>query len=155
MTRQENAVFVDASGRRRRLMRYASVVVGAACVCFVVIVLAGFFGAGPAGGPLPWSQSRQDPPPAADESTPSTGESREAADGKADAEAVSDATSPSASATSGSDASGSPGTGGAGTATTTATTKAPPAASPAASAPPGNSGNAPRRSPAADGKGPK
>jgi hypothetical protein len=149
VTRQKNAIFVDASGRRRRLVRYASIVIGAACVCFVVIVLAGLFGAGPTGGPLPWSRSGQDPAPTG-EPTPSTAESREAADGEAEVDPVSDTASSAAPATKGADASGNPGTDATGPAATAA-----PEPAPTASDPPGNSGNAPRRSPAADGKGPK
>ncbi|WP_327321934.1 hypothetical protein OG735_05100 [Streptomyces sp. NBC_01210] len=91
MTQQVSAVFVDASGSRRRLLSYVSVAIGAACVCFVVMVLVGCFGARPVGGPLPWP----------------------------------------------------------------ATTEANPAATSVANALSGNSGNAPRRGPAADGKGPK
>ncbi|WP_351226039.1 hypothetical protein [Streptomyces sp. NPDC002133] len=155
MSHQENAVFVDASGRRRRFMKYASVAVGAACVCFVAVVLAGLFGAGPAGGPLPWSQSREEASPTA-EPPPSTAESGEPAEDDPGSDPVgdpiSDRTSPSASASPGSGASTRPG---ADAPVPSATTQAPPAGAPTASAPPGNSGNAPRHTPTAEGKGPK
>ncbi|MGW2562460.1 hypothetical protein ACWCXB_25055 [Streptomyces sp. NPDC001514] len=152
MSRQENPVFVDASGRRRRLVRYASVALGIACVCFVAVVLGGLFGAGPAGGPLPWSQSREESSPTAEEPTPSTAESGEPGDGEEGGDPISDTGAPSASGSPGPDASRSPGTDGTGT---SPTAEAPTAGGAAASVPPGNSGNAPRHSPTAAGKGPK
>ncbi|MEU2432920.1 hypothetical protein ABZ611_26105 [Streptomyces sp. NPDC007861] len=153
MTRQENAVFVDASGRRRRLMRYASVGIGAACVCFVAVVLAGFFGAGPAGGPLPWSQSRQEPAPAADEPGPSTAAPGESGGGEQGAGPGPDEGAASPSATGRPESSAPAATGTAAPTGPAATTEAVDGATATATALPGNSGNAPRRSPAADGAG--
>ncbi|WP_225799423.1 hypothetical protein [Streptomyces sp. NK15101] len=62
MSHQDNSVFVDASGRRGRKVRWAAAGVGVACLGFLGIVVAGSFGAGPAGGPLPWSGDEQDAP---------------------------------------------------------------------------------------------
>ncbi|MFF2507452.1 hypothetical protein ACFVTY_29330 [Streptomyces sp. NPDC058067] len=46
----DDAVFVDGSDRKRRLMRRIAVGMGAACVVFLGVVVAGLFGSGPAGG---------------------------------------------------------------------------------------------------------
>ncbi|MEU7071909.1 hypothetical protein AB0B30_25625 [Streptomyces narbonensis] len=63
MSHQDNSVFVDASGRRGRMVRWGAAGVGLACLGFLGIVVAGSFGAGPAGGPLPWADDeRQDAP---------------------------------------------------------------------------------------------
>ncbi|WP_159041913.1 hypothetical protein [Streptomyces aureus] len=63
MSHQDNSVFVDASGRRGRVVRWGAAGVGLACLGFLGIVVAGSFGAGPAGGPLPWADDeRQDAP---------------------------------------------------------------------------------------------
>lgn len=62
MSHQDNSVFVDASGRRGRMVRWGAAGVGLACLGFLGIVVAGSFGAGPAGGPLPWAEERQDAP---------------------------------------------------------------------------------------------
>ncbi|WP_426404137.1 hypothetical protein ACN9M0_23430 [Streptomyces sp. R-07] len=64
MSHQDNSVFVDASGRRGRTVRWAAAGVGVACLGFLAIVIAGSFGAGPAGGPLPWSREEQHDAPA-------------------------------------------------------------------------------------------
>ncbi|MGW5774546.1 hypothetical protein [Streptomyces sp. NPDC003863] len=64
MSHQDNSVFVDASGRRGRTVRWAAAGVGVACLGFLGIVVAGSFGAGPAGGPLPWSDDEQRDAPA-------------------------------------------------------------------------------------------
>ncbi|WP_338699979.1 hypothetical protein V2W30_25130 [Streptomyces sp. Q6] len=50
-----NAVFVDGSGRRGRLMRRGGIALGAACVVFLGVIVTGLFGSSPSGGPLPWS----------------------------------------------------------------------------------------------------
>ncbi|MFE0641382.1 hypothetical protein ACFW2Y_07195 [Streptomyces sp. NPDC058877] len=63
MSHQDSSVFVDASGRRRRGMRWAAAGVGTACLGFLAVVVAGSFGAGPVGGPLPWAdRDKQDAP---------------------------------------------------------------------------------------------
>jgi hypothetical protein len=54
------SVFVDGSGRRGRLMRRAAIAVGAVCVLFIAVVVAGFFDSGPSGNPLPWVQGQED-----------------------------------------------------------------------------------------------
>ncbi|MFF7437646.1 hypothetical protein [Streptomyces sp. NPDC008122] len=64
MSHQDNSVFVDASGRRGRTVRWAAAGVGVACLGFLGIVVAGSFGAGPSGGPLPWSDDEQRDAPA-------------------------------------------------------------------------------------------
>ncbi|MFF0430245.1 hypothetical protein ACFYUJ_38530 [Streptomyces sp. NPDC004520] len=63
MSHQDNSVFVDASGRRGRTVRWATAGVGVACLGFLAVVVAGSFGAGPAGGPMPWADhEKQDAP---------------------------------------------------------------------------------------------
>ncbi|MFE2991897.1 hypothetical protein [Streptomyces sp. NPDC059262] len=57
-TPEDSAIFVDGSGRRRRLMRRVALGTGAACVVFLGVVIAGFFGSGPSGGPLPWGHGK-------------------------------------------------------------------------------------------------
>ncbi|KOG14752.1 MULTISPECIES: hypothetical protein [Streptomyces] len=64
MSHQDNSVFVDASGRRGRTVRWAAAGVGVACLGFLAVVVAGSFGAGPAGGPLPWADDEQRDAPA-------------------------------------------------------------------------------------------
>ncbi|WP_031013117.1 hypothetical protein [Streptomyces sp. NRRL F-5727] len=64
MSHQDNSVFVDTSGRRGRVMRWGAVGVGVVCVGFLGIVVAGMFGAGPTGGPLPWSDDEKRDAPA-------------------------------------------------------------------------------------------
>nr|WTB33387.1 hypothetical protein OG781_31405 [Streptomyces sp. NBC_00830] len=54
----DGSVFVDGSGRRRRLVRPMAIAVGAACVLFIVVVVVGFFNSGPSGSPLPWVQDK-------------------------------------------------------------------------------------------------
>ncbi|WP_328754619.1 hypothetical protein OHA28_20885 [Streptomyces sp. NBC_00269] len=67
----DSAIFVDGSGRRRRLMRRIAVGMGVACVVFLGVVVAGFFGSGPAGGPLPWGHGTGDGKAPRAEHTPS------------------------------------------------------------------------------------
>ncbi|MGW8761723.1 hypothetical protein ACWGN5_04385 [Streptomyces sp. NPDC055815] len=64
MSHQDNSVFVDASGRRGRTVRWAAAGVGVACLGFLAVVIAGSFGAGPAGGPLPWADDEKPDAPA-------------------------------------------------------------------------------------------
>ncbi|MFD8010869.1 hypothetical protein [Streptomyces sp. NPDC058955] len=64
MSHQDNSVFVDTSGRRGRVMRWGAAGVGVVCVGFLAIVVAGMFGAGPTGGPLPWSDDDKRDAPA-------------------------------------------------------------------------------------------
>ncbi|MEX0168614.1 hypothetical protein [Streptomyces sp. LMG1-1-1.1] len=84
MSHQDNSVFVDASGRRGRTVRWATAGVGVACLGFLAVVVAGSFGAGPAGGPLPWADDeKRDAPaliqPEATESGASDGAARRTA----------------------------------------------------------------------------
>lgn len=72
MSHQDNSVFVDASGRRGRLVRWSAAGVGVACLGFLGIVIAGSFGAGPAGGPLPWADEERRDAPALIQPTPAT-----------------------------------------------------------------------------------
>ncbi|WP_160159334.1 hypothetical protein [Streptomyces sp. SLBN-118] len=55
----DGSVFVDASGRRSRLIRRAALGVAAVCVVFIAVVIAGFFSPVPSGGVLPWSQKQE------------------------------------------------------------------------------------------------
>ncbi|MFJ5828464.1 hypothetical protein [Streptomyces sp. NPDC093089] len=64
MSHQDNSVFVDASGRRGRTVRWATAGVGVACLGFLAVVVAGSFGAGPTGGPLPWADDEKRDAPA-------------------------------------------------------------------------------------------
>ncbi|MER5204600.1 hypothetical protein [Streptomyces sp. NPDC002825] len=64
MSHQDNSVFVDASGRRGRTVRWATAGVGVACLGFLAVVIAGSFGAGPAGGPMPWADDEKPDAPA-------------------------------------------------------------------------------------------
>ncbi|MGW6361059.1 hypothetical protein ACWFR5_39300 [Streptomyces sp. NPDC055092] len=57
---EDSAIFVDGSGRRRRHMRRAAIGIGAGCVVFLGVVIAGLFGSGPSGGPLPWGHDKDD-----------------------------------------------------------------------------------------------
>ncbi|MET9676909.1 hypothetical protein ABZY68_28015 [Streptomyces sp. NPDC006482] len=119
MSHQDNSVFVDASGRRGRLVRWGAAGVGVACLGFLGIVVAGSFGAGPAGGPLPWADDDRQDAPALIQPDP-------AVSGDADSEGAPKGTgTPRATA----EATGAPAT--TPTPTTEATTSAP---SPSASA---------------------
>ncbi|WP_328678222.1 hypothetical protein OG905_28155 [Streptomyces sp. NBC_00322] len=55
----DGSVFVDASGRRSRLIRRAALAVAAVCVVFIAVVIAGFFSPVPSGGVLPWSEKQE------------------------------------------------------------------------------------------------
>ncbi|MFF1566682.1 hypothetical protein ACFVY1_24670 [Streptomyces sp. NPDC058293] len=91
------AVFVDGSGRRRKLMRRVAVGLGAACVVFLGVVVAGLFGSGPAGSPLPWGPHKGDTKaPRAEHSPSSSTSEREATPRKSPDPAV-PAGTPSAS----------------------------------------------------------
>ncbi|MFI1394270.1 hypothetical protein [Streptomyces sp. NPDC020681] len=57
--RDDGSVFVDASGRRSRLIHRAALAVAAVCVVFIGVVIAGFFSPVPSGGVLPWSQEEK------------------------------------------------------------------------------------------------
>ncbi|MGW0625667.1 hypothetical protein [Streptomyces sp. NPDC002758] len=56
---EDASVFVDGSGRRRRLMSRVAIAVGAVCVLFIAVVVAGLFDSGP-GSPLPWVNGNQE-----------------------------------------------------------------------------------------------
>ncbi|WP_086831686.1 hypothetical protein [Streptomyces sp. NRRL B-24572] len=116
MSHQDNSVFVDASGRRGRKVRWAAAGLGVACLGFLAVVVAGSFGAGPAGGPLPWANEEQhdapaliQPDPAASgdaDATPERTAAPRATSGTASgapatptAEATTEAPSPTAAAT--------------------------------------------------------
>lgn len=73
MSHQDNSVFVDASGRRGRVMRWAAAGVGVACLGFLAVVVAGTFGAGPANGPLPWVDDEKPALPTLIQADPSGG----------------------------------------------------------------------------------
>ncbi|NWF29719.1 hypothetical protein HW130_26265 [Streptomyces sp. PKU-EA00015] len=49
----DGSVFVDPSGRRGRLVRPVGLAFAAVCVVFIAVVIAGFFGSAPSGGPFP------------------------------------------------------------------------------------------------------
>ncbi|MET8469770.1 hypothetical protein ABZY90_08490 [Streptomyces sp. NPDC006422] len=66
------AVFADGSGRRRRLMRVGGIALGGVCVVFLGAVVTGLFGAGPTGGPLPWSGDDDGKKPRAEHSAPAS-----------------------------------------------------------------------------------
>ncbi|MGW3247548.1 hypothetical protein [Streptomyces sp. NPDC001070] len=55
----DGSVFVDASGRRTRLIRRAGLAVAAVCVVFMAAVIAGLFNSKPSGGPLPRGQEQE------------------------------------------------------------------------------------------------
>ncbi|MFI6880266.1 hypothetical protein ACIBL6_43155 [Streptomyces sp. NPDC050400] len=148
-----SAVFVDGSGRRRRLMRRGGIGLGAACVVFLGIVVAGLFGSSPSGGPLPWSDGHDDqkqqraehsapPSTSAEPATSDAAPSPSASPSKAPTSASADEkdTSPTSSAS------------------TTTTGKAPTTTAPTTTAPSrGNSANNPGRGNGSPGatKGPK
>ncbi|MGW2344985.1 hypothetical protein [Streptomyces sp. NPDC001661] len=67
-----SAVFVDGSGRRRRLMRVGGITLGGVCVVFLGAVVTGLFGSGPASGPLPWSGDEDGKKQRAEHSAPAT-----------------------------------------------------------------------------------
>lgn len=67
---QSSAVFVDASGRRSRFVKYAAALLGVSCVLFLGAVVAGLSGSGPAGGSLPWSGNNGGKPPVRAEHSP-------------------------------------------------------------------------------------
>ncbi|MFI2371905.1 hypothetical protein [Streptomyces sp. NPDC018833] len=58
----DGSVFVDPSGRRGRLVRPVGLAFAAVCVVFIAVVIAGFFGSAPSGGPfsLPWGQEKNE-----------------------------------------------------------------------------------------------
>lgn len=98
MSHQDNSVFVDASGRRGRVMRWAAIGVGAGCVGFLTVVVAGFFGSGPTGRPLPWVDQER-PAPALIGADPSpTAEDDESASPRPRPSASRTTTAPSPSA---------------------------------------------------------
>ncbi|MGW8887628.1 hypothetical protein [Streptomyces sp. NPDC055749] len=67
---QNKAVFVDASGRRSRFVKYGAALLGVSCVLFLGAVVAGLSGSGPAGGSLPWSGDSGGKPPVRAEHSP-------------------------------------------------------------------------------------
>ncbi|RFC72589.1 hypothetical protein [Streptomyces sp. AcE210] len=69
---EDGAIFVDGSGRRRRHMRRAAIGIGAGCVVFLGVVIAGLFGSGPSGGPLPWGHKDDTKAPRAEHSPSSS-----------------------------------------------------------------------------------
>ncbi|MFE5029317.1 hypothetical protein ACFRAO_39995 [Streptomyces sp. NPDC056656] len=69
---EDSAIFVDGSGRRRRHMRRAAIGIGAGCVVFLGVVIAGLFGSGPSGGPLPWGHKDDTKAPRAEHSPSSS-----------------------------------------------------------------------------------
>ncbi|WP_327369545.1 hypothetical protein [Streptomyces sp. NBC_01217] len=150
---QNSAVFVDASGRRGRFMKYAAALLGVVCVLFLGTVVVGLSGSGPAGGSLPWGGNGDDKPPVRAEHSPPPADAP-----RPKASAVPAGSSKGTGAAS---ASTGPTTGSDGTATGSATASAPPAPTPttgATSAPaPGNAADNPGRgtpaAPAATGKG--
>lgn len=169
-TRADSAVFVDGSGRRRRAMRRVAVGMGAACVVFLGVVIAGLFGSGPAGGPLPWGHGKDDgKAPHAEHSPSAPATKRPGAGSDTDAPgatggSASGAPSPGASGSAG--ASGSPGasgsagdSSGAAKATAPATREAPTTTAPSTTAPArGNADDNPGRGQASapgSTKGPK
>ena len=92
----DSAVFVDASGRRRVLMRRVALVMSGVCVVFLGVVIFGLFGSGPAGGPLPWGHGKGDAEAPHAEHSPSA--SPTARPGTPAQPAPPEATGPSASA---------------------------------------------------------
>ncbi|WP_405857107.1 hypothetical protein OG361_25485 [Streptomyces sp. NBC_00090] len=81
MSHQDNSVFVDASGRRGRMVRWGAAGVGLACLGFLGIVVAGSFGAGPAGGPLPWADDERQDAPALIQPDPAVSDGSDGSDG--------------------------------------------------------------------------
>ncbi|WP_137993645.1 hypothetical protein [Streptomyces vilmorinianum] len=135
MSHQDNSVFVDASGRRGRVMRWAAAGVGVACLGFLAVVVAGTFGAGPANGPLPWVDAERPAAPTLIQTDPSGGAGGDSDD--ASATPSKPTASPSASTTAPRPSD---------------TTKAPDSSAPTTAAPtatsgtdtaPGKAGNAP------------
>lgn len=102
----DGSVFVDASGRRSRLIRRAGLAAAAVCVVFMVALIAGLFSSVPSGGPLPWGQDQdQKQEPKQEDSSTATNQpgstveptaDPSATSGKSSGESV--ALSPSASA---------------------------------------------------------
>ncbi|NGN63781.1 hypothetical protein G5C51_07650 [Streptomyces sp. A7024] len=54
-------IFVDASGRRRKAVRYGMAAAGLVFAGYVVVLIAGFFGTGPADDQVPWVQGKPEP----------------------------------------------------------------------------------------------
>ncbi|MGW1704321.1 hypothetical protein ACWCP8_01870 [Streptomyces sp. NPDC002206] len=150
---KNSAVFVDASGRRGRFMKYAAALLGVVCVLFLGTVVVGLSGSGPVGGSLPWGGNGGDKPPVRAEHSPSP------VDAPRPKPPVS--TAGATKGTGAASASPGPTTRPAGTATGSAPASASPASAPttgATSAPaPGNADGKPGRgtpaAPAATGKG--
>ncbi|WP_326605474.1 hypothetical protein OG930_25820 [Streptomyces sp. NBC_01799] len=149
---RNSAVFVDASGRRGRFMKYAAALLGVVCVLFLGTVVVGLSGSGPVGGSLPWGGNGADKPPARAEHSPAPVDAPRPKASVAKAEA--------SKATGTASASPGPTTRSAGTATssTAVATSTPASTAGATSAPaPGNAGDNPGRgtpaAPAATGKG--
>ncbi|MEU8621790.1 hypothetical protein [Streptomyces sp. NPDC048623] len=141
MSHQENSVFVDTSGRRRRAARWTAVGIGVGCLGFLGVVVAGVFGSGPAGGPLHWQDDEPPAPPSLIQADPG-------GDGEGDGEDAEKSARPSGSPSAKATASAAPSSAAPKTAapapSATSTTKAPsPAPSGTTAAGPGNSGNAP------------
>lgn len=103
----DGSVFVDASGRRSRLIRRAGLAVAAVCVIFIAAVIAGLFSSVPSGGPLPWGQDqkqKQDGPTTATDQPGSTAEPTAdppATSGRSSGESTAPSASVSASSTGG------------------------------------------------------
>ncbi|GGW48522.1 hypothetical protein GCM10010381_37430 [Streptomyces xantholiticus] len=139
----DGSVFVDASGRRGRLVRPVGLAFAAACVVFIAVVIAGFFGSAPSGGPfsLPWVQEKNEEP------KPSQ-EQKQEQDGSTKAtEKPGSTAGPTAapSAKAGESAAPSPSVSSSRTATEEPSTEAPRTAAPSTTTAPGlgNSGNRP------------
>ncbi|MEV6331780.1 hypothetical protein [Streptomyces sp. NPDC051909] len=142
MSHRDNSVFVDTSGRRRRAARWAAVGIGAGCLGFLGIVVAGVFGSGPAGGPLNWQDDEPPAPPALIQADPGDDG---ADDEKSDGPSGSPSGTPSGKATA--TASTAPSASASKTASApsaSSTTRAPaPDPTDGTVTGPGNSGNAP------------
>nr|WTB33287.1 hypothetical protein OG781_30805 [Streptomyces sp. NBC_00830] len=145
---QNGAVFVDASGRRGRFMKYAAALLGVVCVRFLGTVVVGLSGSGPVGGSLPWGGNGGDKPPVRAEHSPSP------VDAPRPKPSVS--TAGAAEGTGAASASPGPTTRPAGTATSSAPASAPTTGATSAPAPgnaDGNPGRGTPAAPAATGKG--
>ncbi|MBO1334692.1 hypothetical protein [Streptomyces sp. VRA16 Mangrove soil] len=149
----DGAVFVDGSGRRRRLMRRGGIAAGAVCVVFLGVVVAGLFGSSPSGGPLPWSDGQDEhKQPRAEHSAPAS-PSPGATGG-----AATPSTTPSASDSADTEKQTEKDASPTSSATQSTGTKAPTTTAPATTAPArGNSDNNPGRGNGSPGatKGPK
>ncbi|MGW4160675.1 hypothetical protein [Streptomyces sp. NPDC004788] len=144
MSHQDNSVFLDTSGRRRRAVRWAVAVVGAGCLGFLGVVVAGVFGAGPTGGPLHWQDDDRPALPKLIESQPGGGDSGGSGDSGADGSAKgAPSGSPSATATPSATQTSAPAKTAAPAPTAARTTTAPPPAPTATSNGPGKAGSAP------------